>query len=112
MADIPEGDCDAVLVLVTEALRDARRTAPPAEAEQGDWLRGNVKWSEPDEHGWVALIPVQFDVWMPKALVAWQMALQSGDLLQPNWMNEPRYSLARWPVIETAVRRLYAAPEM
>ncbi len=70
MADISGSDRAAVLALVTEALRNAGRTAPPLETEQGDWLRGNAKWSEPDEHGWVALVPVQFDVWMPKALVA------------------------------------------
>lgn len=66
MADIPGSDRDAVLALVTEALRNAGRTVPPPETEKGDRLRGNAKWSEPDEHGWVALIPVQFDVWMRK----------------------------------------------
>jgi len=112
MANIPKGDRDVALALVIEALRAAERTAPPPETEQGDWLRGNVKWSEPDEHGWVALIPVQFDVWVPKVLVAWQMALQSGDLLQPNWMNDPRFSLRRWSAIEAAVHRLYTAAEV
>ena len=47
-----------------------------------------------------------------KALVAWQMALQSGNLLQPNWMNDPRFLLKRWPAIEATVRRLYAAAEV
>lgn len=112
MADIPEGDRDAVLALVTEALRDAGQTAPPPEAEQDDWLRGDADWSEPDEHGWVALAPIRFDVWVPKALVAWQVALQLGGLLQPEWMDDPRLSLARWPAIEAAVRRLYAAVEV
>lgn len=112
MANIPEDDRDAVLVLVTEALRDAGRTAPPPEAEQGDWLRGEAEWSEHDEHGWVALVPVRLDVWVPKALVAWQMTLQSGGLIQPGWMDDPRLSLARWPAIEAAVRRLYAAVEV
>lgn len=80
MADISEGDRDAVLALVTKALRDAGRTAPPAEAEQGDWLRGDAEWSEPDELGWVALVLSRIDVWVPKAIVAWQVALRSGGL--------------------------------
>ncbi|WP_010188491.1 hypothetical protein [Sphingomonas sp. PAMC 26605] len=112
MADIPEGDRDAVLALVTEALRDAGQTAPPLEAEQGDWLRGDAEWSGPDKHGWVALVPVGLDVWVPKALVAWQVALRSDGLLPPEWMDDPRLSLTRWPAIEAAVRRLYAAAEV
>ena len=111
MTNIPEGDREAVLALVTETLRDAGRTTPPAAAEQGDWLRGDVEWSDADEHGWVALVPSHIDVWVPKALVAWQVALQSGGLLQPEWMDDPRLSLKRWPTIETAVRRLYATAE-
>ena len=109
MANIPEGDCDAVLALVTETLCDAGRIAPPRDAERGDWLRGDAEWSEPDEHGWVALVPVRIDVWVPKALVAWQVALQSGRPLQLKWIDDPRLSLARWPAIEAAVGRLYAA---
>ena len=82
----------------------------PPEAEQGDWLRGETEWNEPDEHGRVALVPDRLDVWVPKVLVAWQMALQSGDLLQPECMDDPRHSLARWPTIGAAVRR-YAIAE-
>lgn len=106
MEDITGDDRDAVLALVTEALRDAGRTEPPPEAEQGDWLRGDAEWSEPDEHGWVALVPVRLDVWVPKAMVAWQVMLQSGGTVWPEWMDDPRLSLARWPAIEAAVRRL------
>ena len=39
MADIPEGDRDAVLALIIEALRDAERTAPLPEVEQGGSAR-------------------------------------------------------------------------
>ena len=111
MADIPEGDRDAVLALIIEAMRDAGQTVPPPETEQGDWLCGDAEWSEPDEHGWVALVLIRLNVWEPKALVAWQGTLQSGGPLEPEWMDDPHLSPARWPAIEAAVRRLYATAE-
>lgn len=111
MMDNSQDDRDAVLALVTETLRDAGRTTPPPETEQGDWLRGNAEWSDPDANGWVTLKPVEIAVWVPKALVGWQVALQSSDPLAPEWLEYPRLSLTRWPAVEAAVRSLYVPGE-
>ena len=57
-----EGDREAILALLDQALRDAGRTEPPPEAEQGAWLKGDIEWSVPDEHGWIAVVPVRTDI--------------------------------------------------
>lgn len=112
MMDISQDDRDAVLALVTETLRDAGRTTPPPETEQDDWLRGTAEWSDPDANGWVTFAPVEIAVWVPKALFGWQVALESRDPLAPEWLKYPHLSLTRWPAVEAAVHRLYAAGEI
>ena len=109
--DISEGDREAALALVKATLRDAGRTTPPPETEQGDWLRGTAEWSDPDANGWVTLTPVEIPVWVPKALVGWQVALETDGPLNSKWLEFPNMSLKRWPEIEAAVRCLYAAAE-
>lgn len=111
MMDIFQDDRDAALALVKETLRDAGRTTPPPEIEQGDWLRGTAEWSDPDANGWVTLVPVEIAVWVPRALVGWQAALESRDPLKLEWLDLPHLSLTRWPAVAAAVRRLYANGE-
>ena len=55
------------------------------------------------------MVPVRTDIWSPKALVALQTTLRSGGTLRRMSMDDPRLSLARWPVIEAAVRRKFGA---
>ena len=109
MDDVSEQDRAALLALVDEALRDAGRTEPPPEAELSAWLKGDIEWSVPDEHGWIAMVPVRTDIWSPKALVALQTTLRSGGTLGRMSMDDPRLSLARWPAIEKAVRRTFGS---
>ena len=108
MDDVSERDRAEVLALIDQALRDEERTTPPAAAERQDWLKGEFEWGDPDEHGWIAMVPGRPDIWVPKALVTWQITLQSGGTLGREPLDDPRLSLARWPDIEAAVRRLYA----
>ena len=105
---VSERDRSEVLALIVQALRDEERTSPPAEAEREGWLKGEFEWSEPDEHGWIAMVPGRPDVWVPKALVTWRITLESNGTLGRELLDDPRLSLARWPDIEAAVRRLYA----
>lgn len=108
MDEVSPQDRAEVLILIDQALRDGERTTPPPEAEREDWMKGEFEWSEPDEHGWVGMVPGRPDVWVPTALVTWQITLQSGGTLGRELLDDPRLSLARWPGIEAAVRRLYA----
>ena len=75
------------------------------------WLKsGGVPLSAPiHKHGWIAVVPVRTDIWVPKALVSLQIALRSGGKLGHEFMEDPRLSLTRWPAIEEAVRGMSAA---
>ena len=108
MDDVSEQARANVLGLIDQALRDDERTTPPPEAERMDRLKGEFEWSEPDEHGWIAMVLGRSDVWVPKALVTWQITLQRGGTFGRELLDDPRLSLARWPDIEAAVGRLYA----
>jgi hypothetical protein len=99
MDDVSEEDRAALLALVDEALRDEGRTEPPPEAERGAWLKDDIEWSVPDEHGWIAMVPVRTGIWSPKVLVALQTPLRSGGTLGRELMDDPRLSLVRWPAI-------------
>src|SRR3546814_10016093 len=85
-------------MLRAEAVTDA----PPA-AERGDWLYGSAGFTEPDEYGWMAPAPPA-DIWVPRALVLWRMAILSDVPVSDEQVRNPRHSLARWPAIEAAVR--------
>ena len=108
MDDVSEQDRAEVLALIDQALRADERTTPPPEAGRMDWLKGEFEWSEPDEHGWIAMVPGRSDVWVPKVLVTWQITLRRGGTFGRELLDDPRVSLARWPSIEEAVGRLYA----
>ena len=108
MDDVSEQDRAEVLALIDQALRDDERTTPPPEAERIAWLKGEFEWSEPDEHGWIAMVPGRPDVWVPRGLVTWQIELRSNRTLGRELLDDSRVWLARWPAIEAAVGRLYA----
>jgi hypothetical protein len=108
MNDLSERHRAEVLALINQALRDGEKTAPPAEVERKGWLKGEFEWGEPDEHGWFAMVLGRPDVWVPKALVTWQITLQLNATLARELLDNPCLSLARWPDVEAAVRRLYA----
>lgn len=97
---------DAVLALLDGAIRvEARQEIPPG-VERRDWIRGGVeptRFTEPDEHGWFAPIRTQAEMWLPRALVFWRVAIASGAPIKRAWMRELRHSLTRWPAIEVAV---------
>ena len=101
--ETPELDRDGLVVLIDRMLRaEAVADAPPA-AERGDWLYGSAGFTEPDEHGWMAPAPPA-DIWVPRALVFWRMAVLSDASVSEEQTRDPRHSLARWPAIEHAVK--------
>jgi len=101
--EVPELDRDALLALLDRTLRaETVADAPPA-AERGDWLYGSAGFAEPDEHGWMAPLP-STEMWVPRALVFWRMAILSDAPVSDEQMRDARHSLARWPAIEAAVR--------
>ena len=101
--EAPELDRDALLALLDRMLRaEAVADAPPA-AERGEWLYGSAGFTEPDEHGWMAPLPSP-ELWVPRALVFWRMAILSDAPVSDEQMRDPRHSLARWPAIERAVK--------
>lgn len=107
MMEAPELDRDALLALLDRMLRaEAVTDAPPAD-ERGDWLYGSAGFTEPDEHGWMAPLP-STDIWVPRALVFWRMAILSDAPVSDEQMHDPRHSLARWPAIERAVKAYVA----
>ena len=111
MNGLPKLDRDALVALIERMLRaEAVSDAPPA-AERGDWLYGSAGFTDPDEHGWIAPIPPA-DVWVPRALVFWCMAVRTGANVSDEQMCDPRHSLARWPAIEAAVGRMIATEEI
>ena len=102
-----ELDRDGLVALIDRMIRaEPVADAPPA-AERGDWLYGSAGFTEPDEHGWMAPLP-STDVWVPRALVFWRMAILSDAPVSAKQMRDPRHSLARWPAIERAVRAYVA----
>jgi len=101
--EAPELDRDALLALLDRMLRAEVVTDAPSAAERADWLYGSAGFTEPDEHGWMAPAPPA-DVWVPRALVFWRMAILSDAPVSDEQMRDSRHSLARWPAIEAAVR--------
>ena len=105
--EAPELDRDALLALLDRMLcAEAVADTPPA-AERGDWLYGSAGFTEPDEHGWMAPASPA-DVWVPRALVFWRMAILSDASVSDEQMRDPRHSLTRWPAIERAVKAYVA----
>ena len=101
---------DALIALLDRTLRTEARADAPPEAERGYWLHGSpepLTFTEPDRHGWMAIKPsMEPEVWMPRALVFWRMAVLTGPPVSEELRRDPRHSLARWPAIEAAVDRL------
>lgn len=91
--------------MLDQAIRaEARADAPP---EQRDWLYGSIDpiaFTEPDAHGWMAIIPSPAKGWMPRALCFWLMIVRTGGTYSLDQMAHPAHSLARWPAIEQAVK--------
>lgn len=108
-------DRDALVALLDRMIRAEARTEAPPESERGEWLYGGVgplEFTEPDAHGWMAIVPQTSRAWTPKALVAWHEVLRSGLPVSPTFAANPGVSLARWPAIEQKIRAyLAAAPE-
>ena len=103
-----EQDRDAIVAMFDQALRKETRTEPPSQAERNDWLYGSAGFTEPDEHGWIAPLR-QADVWVPRALVFWRMAVLTGTTVSDEQMCDRCHLLARWPAIEDAVGHMLAA---
>lgn len=92
---------DRVLARLDQAIRaNARTEAPPAE-ERVAWLFGNVGWTDPDEHGWIA--PTLPDLWIPRALCFWHAAISTGGAINREQMRNPAHALHPWPEIEETV---------
>ena len=96
--------------LIGRMLDAETRTTLPPTGEEEDWLYGSAGFTEPDEHGWMAPLP-SAHVWSPRALVFWRMAVRTGARVSEEHACDPRHSLARWPAIEAAVRRMVEAQE-
>ncbi len=88
--------------LIGRMLDAETRNAPPPVGQEGDWLYGSAGFTEPGEHGWMALLP-SAHVWTPRALVFWRMAMRTGAPVSEEQRCDPRHSLARWPAIEAGV---------
>ena len=101
-------DRDAIVVMFDQALLAETRTEPPSQAERSDWLYGSAGFTEPDEHGWIALLP-QADVWVPRALMFWRMAVLTGTTVSDEQMCDRCHSLARWPSIEAVIGHMLGA---
>jgi MoxR-like ATPase len=97
---------DTLEALIDRMLDAETRTTPPPPSEARDWLYGSAGFTEADEHGWMAPLP-SAHVWTPRALVFWRMAVRTGGTVSEEQKRDPRHSLARWPVIEAAVRRTF-----
>ena len=108
--EAPTLDRDALLALLDRMLRAEAVTDAPPAAERGDWLYGSAGFTESDEHGWMAPFP-STDEWVPRALVFWRMAILSDAPVSDEQMCDPRHSLARWPAIEAALRRMVEEEE-
>ena len=67
---------DTLEVVIGRRLDAETRTTPPPPGEEGDWLLGSAGFTEPNEHGWMAPVPPS-DVWVPRALVFWRLAVLS-----------------------------------
>ena len=102
-------DRDAIVALLDRALRDEERTERPLQSDRRNWLYGSAGLTEPDKHGWMAPVPPA-DVWVPRALVFWRMAVLTGTAVSDEQLYDPRYSLARWPAIKEAVA-VYLQPK-
>jgi hypothetical protein len=103
---------DVLAALIGRMLHAEARTDAPPENERGDWLYGGIgptEFTEPDAHGWMAIVPPTARAWMPRALVFWQEVVRAGFPVSPTLAAHPAHSLARWPAIEKAVRA-YVAP--
>src|SRR3546814_12268465 len=99
----PELDRDALLALLDRMLRAEAVTDAPPAAERGDWLYGSAGFTEPDEYGWMAPAPPA-DIWVPRALVLWRMAILSDVPVSDEQVRNPPHSLAPWPGVQAAVR--------
>ena len=111
MSGATEMTRETLAALIGRMLDAETLTTPPSPGEEGDWLYGSAGFTEPDEHGWMAPLP-SARVWTPRALVFWRMAVRTGAPVSEEQRRDPRHSLARWPAIEAAVYRLYAAAEV
>lgn len=108
MADDAGMTREALVALIDRTLRAEARTDAPPVAERGDWLHGSLEplaFTDPDPHGWMAIRPAaEPPVWMPRALVMWQMAMTAYSPVVPGLAVHPAHSLARWPEIDVATR--------
>lgn len=89
---------DALAALIGRMLQAEARTDAPPESERGNWLYGSVgptEFTEPDEHGWMAIVPPTTRAWTPKALVYWHAMVWSGLSASPLLASHPAHSLAR-----------------
>lgn len=106
MDAVTDPNRQAIVALLDQAIRaEARGDAPP-EAERRDWLHGGVdpiQYTDPDEHGWMEIVPPSTKAWIPRALVFWHTVLSSGGTVSREQMRHPAHSLSRWPAIEAAV---------
>lgn len=103
---------EALAALIGRMLYAEARTDAPPESERGDWLYGGVgpaEFTDPDAHGWMAIVPPANRAWTPKALVFWHEIVKSGGRPSPTLAAHPVHSLARWPAIERAVQTYVAA---
>lgn len=57
----------------------------------------------------MALVPPA-DVWVPRALVFWRMAVLTGTAVTDEEMYDRCHSLARWPAIKEAAA-VYSQPK-
>lgn len=109
-------DRDAIVALLDQTIRAEARADTPTEADRRDWLHGSVdpvEFTEPDDHGWMGVVPAKTEGWIPRALVFWRTVLSSGGSVRRDWMREPVHSLGRWPAIEEAVGDyLFARPDI
>ena len=88
MGGVFERDRDAVVALLDRALRDEERTERPLQSDRRNWLYGSAGLTEPDKHGWMAPVPPA-DVWVPRALVFWRMAVLTGTAVSDEQMYDP-----------------------
>lgn len=93
-----------ILETLLSALEAEARTEEPPLNKRDDWLYGSVRYTELElnQHGYRK--PITPPVWMPRALLFWHVAIETGYPIVPELGNDPRHSLERWPDVERAVR--------
>ena len=106
-------DRDALLALIDRMMRAEACADAPPPAEKNEWLYGSVDptaFTEPDEHGWMAIRPsTQPKAWIPRALCFWRTVVAMEGTVSLEQMANPAQSLARWPGIEQAVQAYWIA---